>query len=329
MPDWGEVLKEINGNLGQLAYQSNILKQQASGMLDTVRRKYLQELRDHTGRNVIAYYSGFLSKPDVAQSEINDEDKNGFMMTVHTIGAVDRRRGLDLILHTPGGSIAATESIVDYLHKMFKDDIHVIVPQIAMSAGTMIACSCKEIWMARHSNLGPIDPHLRGYPAFGVREEFKRAIKEVRSDPGAIPVWQAILGRYGPTFLGQCENAIDWSKTFVEKQLESVMFSGDAQAKVKAKKIVKKLTDYKGNKTHSRHIHFDELKAMGLKVKLIEDEPGQRLQDLVLTVHHCFMHTLMNTPTFKIIENHKGSAFVKQQVVQQIMVPQPQQSQGN
>ncbi len=326
MPDWGEVLKEINQTAVHHLSQAGFHQQQAGGTLDAIRRKYLQQLRDYTGRNVIAYYSGFLSKPDVAQTEINDEDKNGFMMTVHTIGPVDRRRGLDLMLHTPGGSIAATESLVDYLHKMFKDDIRAIVPQIAMSAGTMVACSCKEIWMARHSNLGPIDPHLRGFPAYGVREEFKRAIKEVTRDPGAIPIWQAILSRYGPTFLGQCENAIDWSKTFVERQLENVMFKGDPQASAKAKKIVRRLTDYRGNKTHQRHIHFEELKDTGLNVKLIEEEPTQMFQDLVLTVHHCFMHTLMNTPAFKIIENHKGSAFVKQQVelaVQQVQ-QQPQ-----
>ena len=29
------------------------------------------------------------------------------------------------------------------------------------------------------------------------------------------------------------------------------------------------------------------------------------------------MHALMNTPAFKIVENHLGSAFVKQQMVQQ------------
>jgi ATP-dependent protease ClpP protease subunit len=317
MPDWNDVLKEIQGTQAAHAAQVQLHTQASQGALDTIRRKYLDELRSNTGRNVIAYYSGFLSKPDVSMSEITDEDKNGFMMAVHTLGQ-DRRRGLDLILHTPGGSIAATESLVDYLHKMFGNDIRAIVPQIAMSAGTMIACSCKEILMARHANLGPIDPHLRGYPAYGVKAEFKRACREVKSDGSRIPIWQSIIGRYGPTFLSQCENAIDWSKQFVEQQLEKVMFEGDPRAKAKAKRIVKKLTDYRGNKTHQRHIHFDELHDMDLKVSLIEDD--QDLQDLVLTVHHCFMHSLMNTTAFKMIENHKGSAFVKHQAVQQIMM---------
>jgi ClpP class serine protease len=70
------------------------------------------------------------------------------MMAVH---GLNRTLGLDLILHTPGGGIAATQSLVDYLRRMFGKDIRAIVPQIAMSAGTMMACACREIWLTRHS----------------------------------------------------------------------------------------------------------------------------------------------------------------------------------
>ncbi|MGB7728544.1 MAG: hypothetical protein WBL50_10955 [Candidatus Acidiferrum sp.] len=54
-----------------------------------------------------------------------------------------------------------------------------------------------------------------------------------------------------------------------------------------------------------------------MKVSLIEED--YEFQDVVMTVHHCFMHSLMNTPAFKMIENHKGSAFVKQQIIQQVV----------
>jgi ClpP class serine protease len=140
--------------------QANASMGQANASVDIIRRNYLKKLYDHTGRNIIAYYSGFLSKPGIAQLDINDEDKNGFMMAVHKL---DRTKGLDLILHTPGGEFAATQSIIHYFHKMFKNDIRAIVPQISMSAGTMIACSCRRILMTEHSNLGPIDPQLRGF----------------------------------------------------------------------------------------------------------------------------------------------------------------------
>jgi len=309
MPNWVDVLKQIDTFKTQHAAAS----QQA---IDLVRRSYLNKLFELEKRNIIAYYSGFLSKPAIAQSDINDEDKNGFMMAVHNL---DRSKGLDLILHTPGGGFAATESLVDYLRKMFGTDIRCIVPQIAMSAGTIIACSCKEIWMAKHSNLGPIDPQLSGLPARGVVEEFKRALDEIKKDPDSLAIWRPIIGQYRPTFLNQCENAIAWSEEFVREQLERVMFKGLRGAKKRAQKVVSALSDFKENKAHSRHINFEQCKKLGLKVQLIESR--QEFQDLVLTVHHCYMHSLMNTSAFKIIENHLGSAFVKQQRVEQRVVP--------
>ena len=230
-------------------------------------------------------------------------------MAVHNL---DRTKGLDLILHTPGGSIAATQSIADYLHNMFGRDIRAIVPQIAMSAGTMLACCCKSIVMAKHSNLGPIDPHLYGVPAYGVIKEFEQACQEVKADPSTADVWHSIISQYRPTFLGQCRNGIKWSNEFVRNELRSGMLSGRKDAAAKARAIVRKLTDYSGNRTHGRHIHANECASFGLVVEQLEAD--QTLQDLVLTVHHCYMHTMMNTAAFKMIENQLGVALVKQQV---------------
>ena len=155
MPNWHEIGQEIGIS---------------GSTFDIVRRKYLKKLSEYTSRNTIIYYSGWLQKDSLAGIEINDSDKNGFMTA---IDGLDRTKGLDLILHTPGGDIAATESIVDYLHNMFETDIRVVIPQLAMSAGTMIACAAKEIIMGKQSNLGPIDPQLFGMSAHGVLEEFK------------------------------------------------------------------------------------------------------------------------------------------------------------
>lgn len=250
MPNWGEVLEEIAGTARSHSELSN-------SAVDLVRRGHLKSLFTHTGRNVIAYYSGFLSKPGIEQSCITDEDKNGFMRAIH---GLDRDKGLDFIIHTQGGGIAATESIVDYLHKMFGNNIRAIVPQIALSAGTMLACSCKTILMAKHSNLGPIDPQLKGIPAHGVIEEFKRAYEEIKETPSKIAVWQPILSKYYPTFLSQCENAIKWSSSFVLEQLKNVMFADEDGAEEKANIIVERLSNYQHNKTHERHIHTYTMK---------------------------------------------------------------------
>jgi len=301
MPNWSQVQDEIRCRVESGERISRTA-------FDRVRRKYLKRLHNHTGRNVIAYYSGFLSKPpNLLGLEVNDEDKNGLMMAIHQM---DRSKGLDLILHTPGGSVAAAESLVDYLYRMFGNDIRAVVPQIAMSAGTMIACSCKSIVMATHSNLGPIDPQVNGLPAQGVLKEIREAYEDIRNDPEKIKVWQFVLNKYNPAFIGQCEQAIDWSKEFVKSRLTENMLCDDEDREQKAESIVDTLSNYTENKAHNRHVHIDACESMGLKIERLEGD--QSLQDIILTVHHCFMNSLGNTSAIKIIENHNGVAFVKQ-----------------
>lgn len=305
MPNWNEVLIEINQQKQNVA--NHMAGLQFVSPLDNVRIKYLDALQKHTGRNVIAYYSGWLHRgPNTPNLAINDLDKNAFMATIH---GLDRSKGLDLILHTPGGSIAAAESLVDYLRRMFGKNIRAIVPQIAMSAGTMMACACNEIVMGKQSNLGPIDPQMNGMPATGILKEFKQALKEIKEDPSKLSLWQVIVGKYHPSFLLECENAIEWSKEVVQDWLETGMFEGEANAQQKAKTIVKKLADYAAMKNHGRHVDIDECKK--LKLKILDLESDQILQDLVLTVHHSFMLTLGEAGHItKIVENHKGIRLV-------------------
>lgn len=305
MPSWHEILNQIN---------------QAGGTFDVIRRQYLQELFKKTDRNTILYYSGWLQKPGMQGTEVNDSDKNGLMAVIHQL---DRSKGLDLVLHTPGGEVAATESLIDYLRSMFGENIRAIVPQLAMSAGTMIACACKEIVMGKQSSLGPVDPQFRGTPAHGIKEEFERACNEIRRSDGTIDqakvaVWQPIIAKYPPTFVGECEKAILWSDEIVTESLKTGMFKGDPGADAKVKAIVDELGDHALTKSHSRHLSAEKCKALGLKVVDLESDPD--LQDKVLSVHHACIHTLSATPAFKIIENQKGVAFI--QVAKQVMVQQ-------
>src|SRR5271156_1801853 len=104
------------------------------------------------------------------------------------IHGLDRSKGLDLFLHTPGGDMAATESLIDYLRQMLGRDIRAIVPQIAMSGGSMIACACKEIVMGLQSNIGPFDPQIGGMPAQATKGERDRSGIDRARNTAARPV---------------------------------------------------------------------------------------------------------------------------------------------
>lgn len=303
MPSWGEVLNEMQ-NSARNAPNPN--------PFDFIRRKYIRIMNEYTGRNIIAYYSGFLQHPR-ANVSIDDNDINAFMQTVY---GLNKSNGLDLILHTPGGQIASTESIVTYLKSVFGNDIRVFVPQMAMSAGTMIALSAKEIVMGKHSNIGPIDPQFGGVFCAGVIEEFEKAASDIKMNPAKIPLWQSIISKYHPTFLGDCEKAIQWSKKMVKEWLLKNMLSESAEADELACNIVDKLSSHAETYAHSRHIHFDECEELGLNVVRLEDiekreiENCMDLQDCVLTIHHSYMHTFSNTNAVKIVENNIGNAMI-------------------
>jgi hypothetical protein len=301
MPSWHSILEEIKTK---------------GSTYDVVRRAYLAKLHKVTGRNCIVYYSGWLQKPGFDGCEVNDADKNGFMTVIHQL---DRKKGLDLLLHTPGGQTAATESLVDYLRSMFGTNIRAIVPQLALSAGTMIACACREIVMGSHSSLGPIDPQFGHIPAHGILEEFKRAHDEIRADPSKIPVWQPIIAKYSPTFVGECEKAVKWSVEMTREWLLNGMLLNEPDANARADRILGELASHALTLSHARHLSAARCSELGLKVARLEDD--QKLQEAVLSVHHALIHTLASTPAFKVIENHKGVASI--QVAQQVLLAAP------
>ena len=223
------------------------------------------------------------------------------------INKLDRTKGLDLILHTPGGDIAATESLVDYLYSMFGKDIRVIVPQISMSAGTMIAFAAKEIILGKHSNLGPIDPQMGGLACQAILDEFNQAKEDIRINPHSAALWQVIIGKYHPTLLMACKQAIEWSEEMVSEWLLNNMCNGE---QTQVDKIITKFANHSVQKSHSRHISKSECEDVGLKIISLED--NQDFQNAVLTTHHAFMHTFSSTYSIKIIENHEGVAYIEE-----------------
>ncbi len=296
MPSFNDVLTEI-----QTIEHNNAQ--------DRIREQYVQRLHAYTGRNLICYYSGWLSAQGSGVNflQVDDMDKNGFM---NAIEGMNCELGLDLMLHTPGGSITAAESIVYYLRQKFGSDIRVIVPQMAMSAGTMIALSAKEIVMGHHSCIGPFDPFVQGVSAFAVLEEFKRASVEIEKNPHTIPLWQIMLHKYPAAFLEECDKAIALAKSIVPEWLVSVMFADvdeDEQHK-RIANIMENLNNPATTKEHSRHIHFDKAQSLGLKVIALEAD--QKFQDLVLTVHHTYMATFLMTNAAKLIESHHGKKHI-------------------
>ena len=167
-----------------------VLGRMSKSVADEVRRDYLKKLNALTNRDTVIYASNFsTSRPDIpgAIISINDEDVQNFMSVLHRLSGKE----LDILLHSPGGSINSADQVVQYLRRKYKH-IRVIVPQNAMSAATMIACAADEIIMGKHSALGPTDPMIAvpnqpPVPAQSILNEFTKAKDEVNKNPQGHP----------------------------------------------------------------------------------------------------------------------------------------------
>ncbi|HBW2281478.1 TPA: serine protease [Klebsiella pneumoniae] len=300
MPGWGEILNEIQALLPT-----------RGDACDVIRRKYLVQLHQKTGRAIISYSSRWVQPSpgiDPLLISLNISDIQGLMEVMKGITA----DSVDLILHSPGGALDATEPFVTYLRSKFKH-VRVIVPHAAMSAAAMISCAADEIVMGKHSFLGPIDPQLvlqtavgaRMVPAQAILEQFKFAQDEITTNQAKLSSWITMLNQYGPDLLISCKNASELSKDLVQDWLEKYMFQND---KLSAQRIAAWLSTHSNFKTHSRYLSRDVLESQGLKITKLEDD--QVLQDLVLSVHHANSLTFTSTASAKIIENHLGKAFI-------------------
>ena len=284
--------------------QSEIQNAKNSGQ-DSVRRKYLKKLNYLTKRDTLIYFSAW-SEPKpypipTTSVSVMPDDIQGFMAGLQGL----KGNKLDLIIHSPGGSLEAADQIVQYLRAKY-NHIRAIIPQTAMSAATMIACACDEIVMGKHSAVGPIDPQMNingsSIPAHTILQDFEKAKVDIIANPQLGNLWVPRFAQLPPGFLNLCEQTIDLAKEKVGSWLDQYMFLG--QDKVAAERIATWLGNFNEHKTHGRPIGYDLALQQGLKVKSLESD--QVLQEAVLSVFHSVMVTFQTTSCLKIIENHNG-----------------------
>lgn len=279
---------------------------------DSIRRRYLANLSEYTGHDTILYMSGFTSMkapiiPPPFQS-ISTQDLQGFMAALHDL----KGKKLDLILHSPGGSLEAADQIVQYLRSKY-DYIRAVVPQNAMSAATMIACACDEIVMGKHSAIGPIDPQLTlpgphgqfTAPAQAILNDFETAKESISKDQKTAVLWVNRINMLPPGILNICSETIANSKLKVSEWLNKYMFKNDEDKK--GEDIAEWLGNPKNHKTHGRPIGLELCKTNGLKVVQLESD--QNLQEKVLSVFHASAVTLDITGCVKFIENQNGKGW--------------------
>jgi hypothetical protein len=310
MSTWNDLLAELQ-RLGGPARDEWFAEKLDSGIAS------IAKLRGD--RNVLVYHSGFLQKPDVRPGHIimMPEDVNGLMAAFK---GMNWSSGLTVILHTPGGATMAVQTLVSYIRSKF-DDVEVIVPAYAMSAGTMLALASNRVVMGHQSQLGPIDPQVSvngsQHSARAIVAQFEEARREILGDttkgtppnPLAAHVWAPVIGSLGPSLLQYAQDQLDFSESMVAGWLETYMKSGASDPHAEAVQVAQFFNDASNHKSHDKRIGIAEAAEAGVVVEKLED--NQALQEAVLTLYHVLTILIEQTGATKIITSGGGRNWVK------------------
>ena len=300
---------------------------------DTVRRRLISEAEAISGIPLVIYAADFTDAGRAANSgpdiQINVGDKNGFLQALSDVPAGP----LDVLLHSPGGSPTATDSVVKLLRARH-GPIRSIIPDSAKSAATMLALSGDHILLGEAAELGPIDPQLHfaidqrqvSAPARAVIDQFQRAAREIDQNPSLLRVWMPILRQYGPSFLQECHNAIELSEQLVSQWLQLYMFAGQEGAVERAKRVASWLANHNNFMDHSRAVWKEQLLDIepSLKIRSISDE-GDMFDSAISSLYWAIDVTFQETDAVKMIEHQEGSAYIK--LLRSIPITLPVQTQ--
>ncbi len=201
---------------------------------------------------------------------------------LRSIDLKNNDNNLDLLLHTPGGSPEAAADIIRVC-RSYSKRFRVIVPNAAMSAGTLIAMGSDEIVMSDTSNLGPIDPQMIFVqskdmaimrPAKSFIDAYIDLINNARaliaSKQPATPFLH-LLDKQDPSWIIECVRARNATVNLAKEQLKANMLKDKSEEEIA--ETVNKFLEVGDNNTHGRSISPDEATAFGLTIRK-EDKYG-------------------------------------------------------
>ena len=198
----------------------------------------------------------------------------------------DKKNSVAVILDTQGGIVEVVERMVNALRYIY-EDVTVIVPDRAMSAGTIFALSADRIMMDHLSSLGPIDPQIERdgklVPALSYLNQFERLNNKAQN--GALTTAEyALLSKLDLGELYQFEQARELSVELLIKWLSNYKFKNwtkteDRQLEVtpemkekRAKEIAALLNNPERWHSHGRAIDMRTLQEeVGLKIDNLAD----------------------------------------------------------
>ena len=254
----------------QAHLQSILAEVQQAQLGTTTRQKVIKEIEslDAAKPRRLLVYIGNIANP------------NSQIAPTHTVPLADSLAGigktqnLDLMIHTAGGSGEAAEKIVEMCRNHCSGELRVIIPNMAKSAGTLIALGADKIVMGHCSEVGPIDPQIRitvgnapqwvsAWTFIHARDELVKKVDEAEAKGENPDAFLQQLATIDSVFVKHCEQLMKFAKSVGRKWIARRLMRksiSQEEAEAKADQIIVFLSNVEEHITHGRLILAGELK---------------------------------------------------------------------
>jgi Serine dehydrogenase proteinase len=235
------------------------------------RRSYYRRMsKIFDGRAVVSLFTSF-----VYDVQMEHDDCDSLLNVLHQ---TDLRKGLVLLINSPGGDILAAERIVNICRSYSgTGDYWALVPGRAKSAATIVCLGASKIIMAPSSELGPVDPQVtlresgvrKHFSVVGLVRGYRDLFDKAVATSGRLEPYIQQLAWYDDREMIKYESWIALSESVTIKILGSGMMIQHASNEIK-KKVAMFLEPEAGTQDHGRAISASEAERCGLNVQQID-----------------------------------------------------------
>ena len=239
---------------------------------------------------VISYVTGDRRQ---METQISPEIIDIFVEHLDAIGPTAK---ISLILYTNGGNTAVAWRLINLLHT-FCDELEVIIPSKALSAGTLISLGANKIVMTKQAALGPIDPSIdHALNPVVPNAPHVRAPVSVEAVRGYLDTANNLGIKEGKDLV---QVLVDLSNK-VHPLVLGQIFRSQSQIRFLAEKLLKRQVDDEQKRgaiidflcaesgSHDYTINRREARELGLKI----ENPTDELYKLLRQVHQSYVDEL-------------------------------------
>lgn len=236
-----------------------------------------------------------------------------------------KNKRLVVLLNTPGGSVETVEKMVGVI-RFHYSDVYFVVPDYAMSAGTILCTSGNKIFMDYSSSLGPIDPQVfngKEYvPAMGYLDQVEKLLEKARANQLTQAEFLILQGQ-DLAMLSRYEQQRNLTVTLLKKWLVEYKFStwqehrsdpakkGNPVTKeekeIRAEEIAKLLGNNKLWHSHGRAIGVGTLREV-LRLEIEDYSNDLELREMIRDYNDLLIEYI-NRNSYQVYLHSRNSPF--------------------